>query len=185
MACLVEQFQCGIDYKGNDFELIPFGAGRSGCPGIQFAMAVNEIGLANLVHKFDWTLPGGARAEDFDMTESNGLTKRDSRKQNRPNYRDDVVEMHYLKAVIKETLHLPRVSTRDVEINGYNIESKTQVLVNVWQIGRDPKSYDKPEEFDPERRGCPGIQFGMAVNEIALAHLVHKFEWALPGAARA
>lgn len=66
----------GIDYKGNDFELIPFGAGRRGCPGIQFAMAVNEIGLANLVHKFDWTLPGGARAEDLDMAESNGLTKR-------------------------------------------------------------------------------------------------------------
>lgn len=66
----------GIDYKGNDFELIPFGAGKSGCPGIQFSMAVNEIGLANLVHKFGWTLPGGARAEDLDMTESNGLTKR-------------------------------------------------------------------------------------------------------------
>ncbi|RXH68569.1 hypothetical protein DVH24_030902 [Malus domestica] len=66
----------GVDYKGNDFELIPFGAGRRGCPGIQFAMAVNEIGLANLVHKFDWELHGGARAEDLDMTESTGLTKR-------------------------------------------------------------------------------------------------------------
>ncbi|KAI5329605.1 hypothetical protein L3X38_029002 [Prunus dulcis] len=37
---------------------------------------VNEIGLANLVHKFDWTLPGGARAEYLDMAESNGLNKR-------------------------------------------------------------------------------------------------------------
>ncbi|PQP94009.1 cytochrome P450 71A24-like [Prunus yedoensis var. nudiflora] len=33
----------GIDYRGNDFELIPFGAGRRVCPGIQFAMAVNEL----------------------------------------------------------------------------------------------------------------------------------------------
>lgn len=63
-----------ISYKGNDFELIPFGAGRRVCPGIQFASAVNEIALANLVHKFDWTLPGGVRGEDLDMTESAGLT---------------------------------------------------------------------------------------------------------------
>ncbi|KAB2605757.1 cytochrome P450 71A25-like [Pyrus ussuriensis x Pyrus communis] len=41
------------DYKENDFQFIPFGAGRRGCPGIRFAMAINEIALANLVHKFD------------------------------------------------------------------------------------------------------------------------------------
>lgn len=65
----------GIDYKGNDFELIPFGAGRRICPGIQFAMAINEIALANLVHKFDWALPAGeAKCEDLDMSESIGLT---------------------------------------------------------------------------------------------------------------
>lgn len=74
--------------------------------------------------------------------------------------------MHYLKAVIKEALHLPRVSTRDVEINGYNIESKTQVLVNVWQIGRDPKSYDKPKEFDPERFVNSGVDYKGPQNSV-------------------
>ncbi|XP_016651077.1 PREDICTED: cytochrome P450 71A24-like [Prunus mume] len=59
-----------VDFKGHDFQLIPFGAGRRGCPGSLFAMIANEIVLANLVHKFDWTLPGGARAEDIIMTES-------------------------------------------------------------------------------------------------------------------
>ena len=44
------------------------------CPGIQFAMAVNEIALANLVHKFNWTLPAEARGCDLDMTECTGLT---------------------------------------------------------------------------------------------------------------
>ena len=44
------------------------------CPGIQFAMAVNEIALANIVHKFEWALPGGASGEDLDMTEYTGLT---------------------------------------------------------------------------------------------------------------
>ncbi|XP_004305288.1 PREDICTED: cytochrome P450 71A4-like [Fragaria vesca subsp. vesca] len=58
---------------GNDFRLIPFGAGRRVCPGIQFAMAVNEIAIANLVHKFDWSLPGGASGDDLDMTETTGM----------------------------------------------------------------------------------------------------------------
>ncbi|KAM5571877.1 cytochrome P450 736A117 [Rosa sericea] len=63
-----------IDYKGNDFQLIPFGAGRRICPGIQFATAVNEIALANILHKCNWELPNGAKGEDLDMTESTGIT---------------------------------------------------------------------------------------------------------------
>ncbi len=63
-----------VDFRGHDFQLIPFGAGRRGCTGIQFAMTTNELVLANLVHKFDWALPDGARAEDLDMTQRNGLT---------------------------------------------------------------------------------------------------------------
>lgn len=62
------------DYNGNyDFQFLPFGAGRRGCPGTEFAMATTEIALANLVHKFDWSLPDGARGEDIDMTEANGV----------------------------------------------------------------------------------------------------------------
>ncbi|TQD99919.1 hypothetical protein C1H46_014423 [Malus baccata] len=118
------------------------------------------------------------------------------------------------EAVIKETLRLhpplplllPRLSSQDVKISGYDIKPNTQVIVNAWQIGRDPKSYNNPEEYKPERflsndidfkgtdyelipfgagrRGCPGIQFAAAVKEIVLASLVHKFDWALPGGAR-
>ena len=63
-----------IDFIGKDFELIPFGAGRRGCPGTLFAAMAIEVALANLVHRFDWEVGGGGRREDLDMTECTGLT---------------------------------------------------------------------------------------------------------------
>lgn len=59
-----------IDIKGRDFEMLPFGAGRRGCPGIGLAMANVELVLAQLVHCFDWTLEGNGNATELDMTES-------------------------------------------------------------------------------------------------------------------
>ncbi|XP_072994367.1 cytochrome P450 71A9-like [Typha latifolia] len=63
-----------IDFRGNDFEFIPFGVGRRMCPGIQYAMATIELALANLLHHFSWALPDGMGVEDFDMEEAAGLT---------------------------------------------------------------------------------------------------------------
>ncbi|CAI0375619.1 unnamed protein product [Linum tenue] len=63
-----------IDYTGNDFQFIPFGAGRRMCPGNSFRMAIVKITLANLLFHFDWTLP--AEQKNIDMTESFGVTLR-------------------------------------------------------------------------------------------------------------
>ncbi|KAL8547581.1 hypothetical protein ACS0TY_007054 [Phlomoides rotata] len=63
-----------IDYKCLDFEFIPFGAGRRGCPGISFAVVTMEFVLANLVQKFNWKLPNGIEEKDLDMSESPGVT---------------------------------------------------------------------------------------------------------------
>ncbi|KAF8040747.1 hypothetical protein BT93_B2850 [Corymbia citriodora subsp. variegata] len=63
-----------IDYKGNHFELLTFGAGRRGCPGISMGMGVVELGLANVLHSFDWELPEGMKEEDVSMEEGAGLT---------------------------------------------------------------------------------------------------------------
>ncbi|GJU95762.1 cytochrome P450 76AD1-like protein [Tanacetum coccineum] len=63
-----------IDYKGQDFELIPFGAGRRICPAVSMAHRITHIILGSLIHTFDWKLQGDMRVEDMDMTEKFGLT---------------------------------------------------------------------------------------------------------------
>lgn len=127
----------------------------------------------------------------------------------------DLDRMHYLNAVTKETLRLyppipllvPRESTQDVIVNGYDIPAKTMVITNAWTIGRDPKLWDKAEEFQPERfmnccidykgqdfqlipfgagrRGCPGTSFAMTTIQLLLANLIHCFDWSLPDGAKA
>ncbi|XP_052180736.1 cytochrome P450 736A117-like [Diospyros lotus] len=126
----------------------------------------------------------------------------------------DIEKIPYLKVVIKETLRLhpplpllvPRESTQNVKVMGHDIAVGTQVYINAWTIGRDPLIWDEAEEFKPERfldcstdfkgnhfefipfgagrRGCPGLQFATAVDELALANLVFRFDFALPGGAR-
>ncbi|MED6193675.1 hypothetical protein PIB30_021816 [Stylosanthes scabra] len=71
-----ERFLCSpVDYfKGQHVEMLPFGAGRRGCPGVNFAMPLIELSLANLLLCFDWKLPNGMRRDEVDMQEAIGLT---------------------------------------------------------------------------------------------------------------
>ncbi|KAK3177557.1 hypothetical protein Dsin_014006 [Dipteronia sinensis] len=62
-----------IDLRGHDFELIPFGSGRRSCPGMQLGLTVVRLVLAQLLHCFDWELPGGMVSTELDMAEHFGL----------------------------------------------------------------------------------------------------------------
>lgn len=62
------------DFKGNDFEYIPFGSGRRSCPGMQLGLYALELSVAHLLHCFKWELPDGMKPDELDMEDSFGLT---------------------------------------------------------------------------------------------------------------
>ncbi|KAM3357044.1 hypothetical protein P3S68_023758 [Capsicum galapagoense] len=103
---------------------------------------------------------------------------------------DDVKNMPYFKAMIKEALRLyppvpllvPRESMGNSTLEGYEIQARTILQVNSWAIARDAEIlknlYLIP--FGAGRRGCPGIALGIASVELALSNLLYAFDWELP-----
>jgi cytochrome P450 len=100
-------------------------------------------------------------------------------------------------------LLIPRECRTPCRILGFDVPAGAMVLVNTWAIGRDPRHWDAPEELSPEQfegsgavdfkgtdfefipsgaewRMCPGIAFGLANMDLALASLLYHFDWALP-----
>ncbi|KAK1423393.1 hypothetical protein QVD17_18695 [Tagetes erecta] len=64
----------GLDVRGGDFNLIPFGAGRRICPGLPLAIRMIPMMLGSLLNNFDWKLDPKIQQEGLDMSEKLGLT---------------------------------------------------------------------------------------------------------------
>ncbi|OVA01010.1 Cytochrome P450 [Macleaya cordata] len=120
----------------------------------------------------------------------------------------DLTKLPYLHAIIIETLRMyppspllaPHESSEDCIVGGYRIPRGTMLLVNLWAIQNDPKLWDEPSKFRPERfegvlekggsregfklmpfgsgrRGCPGEGMAMRVVGLALGVLIQCLEW--------
>ncbi|RVX09018.1 Geraniol 8-hydroxylase [Vitis vinifera] len=63
-----------MDVKGQNFELIPFGAGRRICPGLPLATRMVHLMLASLIHSCDWKLEDGITPENMNMEDRFGIT---------------------------------------------------------------------------------------------------------------
>ncbi|KAG5600528.1 hypothetical protein H5410_031898 [Solanum commersonii] len=103
----------------------------------------------------------------------------------------DLTSMPYLDACLKETLRLhppgplllPHRAVETCEVMGYRILKDTQVMVNMWAIASDPKVWDDPSSFKPERFMNSKMDYkGRDFEYIpfVVASLIHKFDWFLP-----
>ncbi|XP_034604843.1 zealexin A1 synthase [Setaria viridis] len=69
-----ERFETNnLDFRGTNYEFLPFGAGRRMCPGINLGLANIELALASLLYHFDWKLPQGMEPKDVDVWETVGV----------------------------------------------------------------------------------------------------------------
>ncbi|PIA50759.1 hypothetical protein AQUCO_01200178v1 [Aquilegia coerulea] len=124
---------------------------------------------------------------------------------------EDIQKMEYLKLVVQESMRLhPAAGINLVEssmattVKGFQVPAKTTVLINHWSIHRNSKSWERPNEFVPERfsnnavdytlgqdfnftpfgsgrRICPGKLFALIAVESTIANLLYWFDWKMMG----
>jgi len=71
---------------------------------------------------------------------------------------EDLPELKYADAIVKESLRLyppawafGRQAIQECEVAGYRVPKGRQVFFFPWIVHRDPRFFDHPEEFRPER----------------------------------
>ncbi|ORX59605.1 cytochrome P-450 cyp509A1 [Hesseltinella vesiculosa] len=124
----------------------------------------------------------------------------------------DTKRMPFLNAIMKETmrLHNPVLNTtvrevmEDVQLGNVSLPKGTLVSADILGVHRNPKCWNNPTKFDPERfmpggenerqsgsglawipfshggRICVGMNFSIAEQRTVLAMLLRKYTWSLP-----
>src|SRR5579862_978707 len=73
---------------------------------------------------------------------------------------DDWNRLPYIHAIVKESMRwrsninqtgFPHALTQDDEFEGYKLPAGTVVTINNWAIALDPREYEEPTKFKPER----------------------------------
>ncbi|CAH2070330.1 unnamed protein product [Thlaspi arvense] len=127
----------------------------------------------------------------------------------------DLPNLPYLQAVIKEALRLhppaafiPREFQEGCKIGGFFVPEKTNLIVNLYSVMRDPNFWEDPLEFKPERfltssrseqeeerkeqamkylpfgggrRGCPASKLTYMVVGTTIGMMVQCFDWRSKG----
>ncbi|MFI6097753.1 cytochrome P450 [Lentzea sp. NPDC051213] len=111
---------------------------------------------------------------------------------------DDWPRLAYVRAVVQETMRIrpvawmiTTVAGENTVIGGHHVPRGTRLWCSPWVTHRDPRWWDDPEEFRPERwsgpvsseayfpfgsgpRGCPGTNFAMVESVLVVARLAQQ-----------
>ena len=122
----------------------------------------------------------------------------------------DLTKLPFLQAVMNETLRLyppayitARTSVEPFALAGYEFEKGTTLLISQWVTHRDPRYFEAPDEFRPERwlngaaskipagayfpfgdgpRRCIGQGFALLEGALVIATLAERYQFRLvPG----
>ena len=126
---------------------------------------------------------------------------------------DDRTRLPYVFACLAESMRyrtigplgLPHKASEDTEIGGYLVPAGTQVLGNIYSIHHDPRYWDSPNEFIPDRflpqkdgsmspaltspaylpfgtghRRCPGRRFAETTVWLHITRMLHRLRFETP-----
>lgn len=120
-----------------------------------------------------------------------------------------VERLPYLQSVLNEVLRIyppaygfGRRAVRDTKVGAHPVPAGTTVLMSPWAMHRDPRYFERPDEFDPSRwsgglasklprfayfpfssgpRRCVGSSYAMMEATIALSTFLPRFRFARTG----
>ncbi|KAL9312248.1 putative cytochrome P450 [Arabidopsis thaliana] len=170
---------------------------------------LDVVGIDNAVNVIEWTLAEMLNqreilekaVEEIDMVVGKERLVQES----------DVPNLNYVKACCRETLRLhptnpflvPHMARHDTTLAGYFIPKGSHILVSRPGVGRNPKTWNEPLIYRPERhitgnevvltepdlrlvsfgtgrRGCVGAKLGTSMIVTLLGRLLQGFDWTIP-----